>query len=365
MVRPPIESNNVIKFLCSYGGKILPRYPDGKLRYQGGHTRVLSVARSISYPELLLKMGELCGTEVRIRCQLPTEDLDALITIKSNEDLENMIEEYDNITTPSSMKVRAFLLPRKSSAESPNSLSPNSLSPSSSFNSSPRFTPPPPPSLVAVPVNYAKIPARNTAVVPRSSGLCRIVVVVVKVNDTVYGAALILFAEDFYFFDAAFFSRYIDILLHATYNLLSRIRSFYFVSNVMDLVFFMSFMFSIKTESGSQDVRRRLDENGPMLSSTVCGAETSDAIFYCRLRRERVKQLLKAAVGSRGMEKLMTMPQKSTRRDARRLEKAEKAALIEKVELKKYEYSLISCLDYDMTCTGLYTELQRIEEELI
>ncbi|XP_064977623.1 uncharacterized protein LOC135619488 isoform X6 [Musa acuminata AAA Group] len=38
-----------IKFLCSYGGKILPRYPDGKLRYVGGYTRVVAVGRSISF----------------------------------------------------------------------------------------------------------------------------------------------------------------------------------------------------------------------------------------------------------------------------------------------------------------------------
>lgn len=47
-----MESNKVtdtIKFLCSYGGKILPRYTDGELRYVGGLTRVLSVDRSISY----------------------------------------------------------------------------------------------------------------------------------------------------------------------------------------------------------------------------------------------------------------------------------------------------------------------------
>lgn len=37
----------VIKYLCSYGGKILPRYPDGKLRYVGGETRVLAVDRSL------------------------------------------------------------------------------------------------------------------------------------------------------------------------------------------------------------------------------------------------------------------------------------------------------------------------------
>ena len=38
-----------IKFLCSYGGKILPRYPDGKLRYLGGETRVVAVDRSIPF----------------------------------------------------------------------------------------------------------------------------------------------------------------------------------------------------------------------------------------------------------------------------------------------------------------------------
>ncbi|XP_022965123.1 uncharacterized protein LOC111500016 isoform X5 [Cucurbita maxima] len=38
-----------IKFLCSYGGRILPRYPDGKLRYLGGVTRVLAVDRSIPF----------------------------------------------------------------------------------------------------------------------------------------------------------------------------------------------------------------------------------------------------------------------------------------------------------------------------
>lgn len=47
MVEP--KPNPTIKFLCSYGGKILPRYPDGKLRYHGGETRLLAVDRSISF----------------------------------------------------------------------------------------------------------------------------------------------------------------------------------------------------------------------------------------------------------------------------------------------------------------------------
>ncbi|PWA70363.1 Phox/Bem1p [Artemisia annua] len=118
--KPITTSTTTIKFLCSYGGKILPRYPDGKLRYYGGETRVLAVDRSISFSELLVKLGELCGTPVALRCQLPTEDLDALISITCDEDLVNLVEEYD--PTPStSIKIRAFLTPsKKSSPPRPN-----------------------------------------------------------------------------------------------------------------------------------------------------------------------------------------------------------------------------------------------------
>lgn len=37
------------KFLCSYGGKILPQPSDGQLKYVGGETRVICVPRSISF----------------------------------------------------------------------------------------------------------------------------------------------------------------------------------------------------------------------------------------------------------------------------------------------------------------------------
>ncbi|KAK4261375.1 hypothetical protein QN277_004381 [Acacia crassicarpa] len=132
---------STIKFLCSYGGKILPRYPDGKLRYLGGHTRVLSVTSSTSFSELMLKMAELCGSSVSLRCQLPAEDLDALVSITSDEDLANLIEEYDRFASPSSsLKIRAFLSPPKSlnkvSSSSSSSLSLSKSSSSTSFSSS-------------------------------------------------------------------------------------------------------------------------------------------------------------------------------------------------------------------------------------
>ncbi|GFZ21222.1 octicosapeptide/Phox/Bem1p (PB1) domain-containing protein [Actinidia rufa] len=147
-LKPPAGAPT-IKFLCSYGGRILPRHPDGKLRYHGGQTRVLSVHRSISFAELLVKLGELCGTSVSLRCQLPTEDLDALVSITSDEDLANLVEEYDRTASPkTALKIRAFLSPPRSvkkispppsvAAASPN---PGAASPRSIFSlaSSSRF----------------------------------------------------------------------------------------------------------------------------------------------------------------------------------------------------------------------------------
>lgn len=141
--------NSTIKFFCSYGGKILPRYPDGKLRYLGGHTRVLSVDRSVPFSgqfslslsisltlfnfsfgvwncflkivitvivfvtELLSKLEELCASSVtHLRCQLPAEDLDALVSITSDEDLANLIEEYDRTSLPQlPLKIKVFISP--------------------------------------------------------------------------------------------------------------------------------------------------------------------------------------------------------------------------------------------------------------
>ncbi|KAL4586967.1 hypothetical protein LXL04_011615 [Taraxacum kok-saghyz] len=136
--KPPTIAT--IKFLCSYGGRILPRYPDGKLRYHGGQTRVLAVVRSISFSELMVKLGELCGKTVSLRCQLPTEDLDALVSITSDEDLVNLVEEYDRAAClqSSSIKIRAFLhFPNKCSPTP----TPSTASASGSGSSSSTGTP--------------------------------------------------------------------------------------------------------------------------------------------------------------------------------------------------------------------------------
>ncbi|KVH95657.1 uncharacterized protein LOC112528340 [Cynara cardunculus var. scolymus] len=137
-----------IKFLCSYGGRILPRYTDGKLRYCGGETRVIAVDRSLSFSELLVKLGEICGTPaVALRCQLPTEDLDALVSITCDEDLVNLIEEYDRkarVQSSSNLKIRAFLTLSKKSSSIPSTSSASRFSSSTTIDleiSSPKSPP--------------------------------------------------------------------------------------------------------------------------------------------------------------------------------------------------------------------------------
>ncbi|KAE8721984.1 protein MAK16-like protein A-like [Hibiscus syriacus] len=139
-----VGTNSTIKFICCYGGKIVPRYTDGKLRYHGGETRALAVDRSISFAELSLKMGEMCGSPVSLRCQLPTEDLDALVSITSDEDIANLVEEYDRVASPpSSLKIRAFLSPLKPARKSicsPPKPPRKSISSPPSSSSSPRYS---------------------------------------------------------------------------------------------------------------------------------------------------------------------------------------------------------------------------------
>ncbi|KAL2459488.1 uncharacterized protein Fot_54737 [Forsythia ovata] len=115
-LNPNNKSTNctqTIKFLYSYGGKIVPRPIDGKLRYAGGFTRVLSIDRSITFTELMVKFGESCGESMKLKCKLPSEDLDLLVSITCDEDLKNVIGEYDRLSPET--KVRAVLFSIKSS----------------------------------------------------------------------------------------------------------------------------------------------------------------------------------------------------------------------------------------------------------
>ncbi|KAK1407215.1 hypothetical protein QVD17_38829 [Tagetes erecta] len=103
------SSPSTIKFLYSYAGKILPRNTDGNLRYIGGHTRVLTTNRSITFSELIVKFFESCGFSVNLKFKLPSEDLDVLVSVTCDEDLRSVIEEYNRVSTE--LKIRVLLFP--------------------------------------------------------------------------------------------------------------------------------------------------------------------------------------------------------------------------------------------------------------
>ncbi|RAL54481.1 hypothetical protein DM860_001609 [Cuscuta australis] len=85
-----------MKFLCSFGGRIVPRTNDGRLRYVGGETRIISIRKNLTYNELVKKTRAICNHPHTIKYLLTGEDLDALISVTSDEDLHNMIEEFHN-----------------------------------------------------------------------------------------------------------------------------------------------------------------------------------------------------------------------------------------------------------------------------
>ncbi|KAK8650774.1 hypothetical protein V6N13_140400 [Hibiscus sabdariffa] len=101
-----------MKLLCSFGGKILPRPSDGKLRYVGGETRIITFQKCLSWDELVRKTLDIFSQPHAIKYQLPGEDLDALISVSSDEDLQNMIEEYNGLEKlMGSQRLRIFLIP--------------------------------------------------------------------------------------------------------------------------------------------------------------------------------------------------------------------------------------------------------------
>ncbi|EYU43662.1 hypothetical protein ABFS82_13G191000 [Erythranthe guttata] len=104
-------SLKMLKLLCSFGGKVLPRPSDQKLRYAGGETRILRISQDISWEELKQKAMMMYSEPHSIKYQLPGEDLDALVTVSSDEDLQNMMEECNLLDVGESQKLRLFLIP--------------------------------------------------------------------------------------------------------------------------------------------------------------------------------------------------------------------------------------------------------------
>ncbi|KAK8629933.1 hypothetical protein V6N13_078750 [Hibiscus sabdariffa] len=107
------DAHTRVRFMCSFGGKILPRPHDNQLRYVGGDTRIVAFHRFTPFSSFLTKLSKLSGiVNVSVKYQFPNEDLDALISVTTDEDLENMMEEYDRLAqnqNPRLARLRLFL----------------------------------------------------------------------------------------------------------------------------------------------------------------------------------------------------------------------------------------------------------------
>jgi hypothetical protein len=82
-----------IKFICNFGGTFLPRPSDGELRYVGGERHLVQINRDMSWNELTCKTTKLIRRDHIIKYHLPGEQLNMLISITSDDDLHNMIDE--------------------------------------------------------------------------------------------------------------------------------------------------------------------------------------------------------------------------------------------------------------------------------
>ncbi|KAG2704249.1 hypothetical protein I3760_06G175900 [Carya illinoinensis] len=102
---------NRVKFLCSHGGRILPRPTDGQLKYVGGETRAIAIPRDTSFSELMKKVAAVFDADTILKYQVIPEDLDALVSVRSDEDLKHMLDEYDRHESEATMRLRTFLFP--------------------------------------------------------------------------------------------------------------------------------------------------------------------------------------------------------------------------------------------------------------
>ncbi|XP_019194764.1 PREDICTED: uncharacterized protein LOC109188589 [Ipomoea nil] len=101
-------------FMCSFDGKILPRLHNNQLPYVGGDTHIVALNRHASFSSLLIKLSKIAGTaNVVVKYQLPYEDIDSFITVTMDEEVENMMEEYDQVAQShkSAAHLRLFLFP--------------------------------------------------------------------------------------------------------------------------------------------------------------------------------------------------------------------------------------------------------------
>ncbi|WOH10286.1 hypothetical protein DCAR_0729753 [Daucus carota subsp. sativus] len=115
---PPLP-NPKLRLMCSYGGQIIPRADKKSLFYSSGETRIVAVDRRTTLSNLNTFMAHLSRTlfnnrPFSLKYQIPSEDIDSLISVTTDEDLQNMIEEHERAGSSGAPgRIRLFLFPTK------------------------------------------------------------------------------------------------------------------------------------------------------------------------------------------------------------------------------------------------------------
>jgi hypothetical protein len=112
MSRPQEELQHpkAARVLCSIGGQILWSGDKKCYVYSGGDTRIWSLSRDITFPELMSKLSSFYHTTSSLKYQLPDLDLDTLVSVSGDDDVDRMMEEYD-VAEGSGQRLRLFLFP--------------------------------------------------------------------------------------------------------------------------------------------------------------------------------------------------------------------------------------------------------------
>ncbi|GAB2216294.1 hypothetical protein Droror1_Dr00024065 [Drosera rotundifolia] len=105
-----------LRLLCSYGGQITPRPTSKSLCYLGGETRIVAIDRrtALSFPLLSNHLSRvlLNGRGFCLKYQLPEQDLDSLVSVTCDDDLVNMVEEFERCgNSGTKARIRFFLFP--------------------------------------------------------------------------------------------------------------------------------------------------------------------------------------------------------------------------------------------------------------
>ncbi|KAL6960958.1 hypothetical protein U1Q18_038723 [Sarracenia purpurea var. burkii] len=115
----PNPANPKLRLMCSYGGRIVSRPRDKSFCYAGGDTRIVAVDRRTTAATVSALTDHLSRTlfnnrPLFLKYQLPDEDLDALVSVTTDEDLQNMLEEHDQVASSAKpCRIRLFLFPSK------------------------------------------------------------------------------------------------------------------------------------------------------------------------------------------------------------------------------------------------------------